>query len=141
MKIVSYEEAIINYINSYHDSGHVESCRLFKRVRDRYLGSSEKLCEAFSSTCLTCIKQRRLAKVRGRVRAGHTPIITDGFGSSAQIDCIALQSSEFNGYKWALSYGDRGLKFGAVIWGCDAYEKQKAASLPPCACARACLLA
>ncbi len=49
-----------------------------------------------------------------KTKAGYRPILTLGFGSRGQVDLVDLQSSEYEGMKWLLSYVDHGTKYAAT---------------------------
>ncbi len=49
-----------------------------------------------------------------KCKAGHRPILTSGFGGRGQVDLVDLQSSEYEGMKWLLSYVDHGTKYAAT---------------------------
>ena len=48
-------------------------------------------------------------------RAGHTPILTKGFGSRGQVDLIDFQSCPDERFKYILVYQDHGIKFADCI--------------------------
>ena len=72
---------------------------------------SREICIKFVNDCATCFKMRNNSK---KLRSGHRPILTIGFGSRGQVDLIDLQSSDFDGMKWLLTYCDHGTKFAAT---------------------------
>jgi len=91
---------------------------MYKNVSRVYFNISRLMCAKFCSECATCIKQKSHAK---KCRACHRSILTVGFGSRGQVDLVDLQSSEFGGMKWLLTYCDHGTKYAAT---CPLPNKQ-----------------
>jgi hypothetical protein len=65
------------------------------------------VCKLFTDTCPICVG--RLNKKKPK--AGHSPILTHGFGARGQIDCIDLQSMPDGNFVYLLNYQDHGVKF------------------------------
>jgi hypothetical protein len=92
-------------------TGHGKELALFKNVSRRYFNVSRQMCYYFANDCSTCMKMRSHMK---KARSGHKPILTVGFGSRGQVDLVDLQSSEYGGMKWLLTYCDHGTKYAAT---------------------------
>ena len=90
---------------------HGREFMLYKRLCRRYFNISLEMCMKFVNDCATCIKMRVNTN---KARSGHIPILTIGFGSRGQVNIVVLQSAEFDGLKWRLTYCDHGTKFAAT---------------------------
>ena len=89
-------------------TSHGKEFALYKRLSRRYFNISREMCMQFVNDFVTCIKMKTSVK---NARSRHRPILTVGFGSRGQVDFVDLQSSEYKGMKWLLSYCDHGTKF------------------------------
>ena len=113
------KEDLFNILRESHlATGHGKELAMYKHVSRRYCNITREMCNMFSLECTTCIKMKNYVK---KPRAGHKPILTVGFGSRGQVDLIDMQSSEFGGMKWLLTYCDHGTKFAAT---CPVPNKQ-----------------
>jgi hypothetical protein len=84
---------------------------VYTRLSRMHFNISHEMCTKFVNDCATCIKMRVNSK---KPRAKHSPILTVGFGTRGQVDLVNLQSTEFGGMKWLLTYCDHGTKFAAT---------------------------
>jgi len=103
---------IFNILRDVHlSTGHGKELVIFKNVSKSYFNISRIVCGIFCDECATCALTRNNVK---KCKAGHRPILTSGFGSRGQVDLVDLQSSEYEGMKWLLSYVDHGTKYAAT---------------------------
>ena len=56
--------------------------------------------DLFVSCCPVCVE----GKPRKTITAGHTPILTKGFGTRGQVDLIDFQSTPDGEFKYLLNY-------------------------------------
>ena len=92
--------------------GYAQECR------PELLKHLAVMCSLHRAECATCIKMRNNIK---KGRAGHRPIIIVCFGSREQVDLVDMQSAEYEGMKWLLTYCDHGTKYAAT---CHVPNKQ-----------------
>jgi hypothetical protein len=110
--IAAATEDLFSILREAHvATGHGKELATFKHVSRRYFNVSRQMCLFFANDCSTCLKMRCHSQ---KQRAGHKPILTVGFGSRGQVDLVDLQSSEFGGMKWLLTYCDHGTKYAAT---------------------------
>ena len=78
-QLVSHSERVFSDLLQVHVAGgHCKSNALFKRACCHFGGSIPRaLCQEFGKLCPGC----KVAAPRKKVQAGHTPIVTKGFGS------------------------------------------------------------
>ena len=77
-------------------------CRWLNRVATQLVDYS-----AFELV-LTLIQTHMCGLQCRKVPAGHTPIVTTGFGSRGQLDLIDFQSMPDGQFKWLATYRDHG---------------------------------
>jgi len=98
MKEAVCVEDAFKIIHSCHVSnGHPKGLSLYKRLVQKYGKSITKnMCIHFSNLCPDC--QRQMTKKP--TQAGHTPLLSEGFGARYQIDLIDFQYlAAYNGPK------------------------------------------
>ena len=92
-------------------TGHGKDLVMHKNVARNYVNISRVMCSLYCAECATCIKMRNNIK-KGRTR--HRPNIIVGFGSRGQVELVDMQSAEYEGMKWLLTYCDHGTKYAAT---------------------------
>ena len=117
--IAAAKEDFFNILREGHlATGHGKEHVLFRHLSRRFFNITREMCSIFANDCTTCIKMRSYSKTP---RAGHKPILTEGFGSRGQVDLIDMQSNDFNGMRWLLTYVDHGTKYAVT---CAVPNKQ-----------------
>jgi hypothetical protein len=113
------KEDVFNILREAHlATGHGKELVMYKNVSRDYFNVSRVSFAIFYNECATCLLTRSNIK---KTKAGHRPILTTGFGSRGQVDLVDLQSSEYEGMKWLLTYCGHGTKFAAT---CPVPNKQ-----------------
>ncbi len=106
-------EDLFNVLREGHvATGHGKEVVLYRHVTRRYFNITREMCAMFANDCATCVKLKNYAK---KPRVGHKPIIAVGFRSREQVDLIDMQSSDYDGMEWLLTYCDHGTKFAATV--------------------------
>ena len=106
---VAMEDLFAVLREAHIGTGHGKTLAMYKKLQARHFNISREMCEVFKNECATC----KITQSQGKkVRAGHKPIVTAGFGTRGQVDLIDMQSSEYDGMKWLLTYVDHGTKLG-----------------------------
>jgi hypothetical protein len=105
------KEELFDVLTKIHrDVGHGKVKKMMPAVSRKYSNISRLFVEAFCKTCSRCNE----GAPRPAARAGHTPIITSGFNSRAQVDLIDMQTAAVGEYKWIMVYQDHGMKFAHI---------------------------
>ena len=107
MQVVSHQGRVFDDILRLHSSGHAKGKALRDKVTTRHGRSIPQwVQEIFIKCCPVCTQ----ASTRVHPPAGHTPIITRGFGSRGQFDLIDMQSNPDGDFKFLGNYQDHGIK-------------------------------
>lgn len=105
---VVHEGNLFKLLYELHvEGGHMKGRTFEKKIKDKFCRVPRWAHEAIVKCCATCIGR----KPRPQFTAGHTPIISRGFGSRGQVDLIDLQSMPDGEYKFLLNYQDHALKW------------------------------
>lgn len=111
IRIATVEESF-DILREIHLSiGHGRLKKMLAAIATKFSNISRFFVEAFLKGCSRCYE----SKPRLAARAGHTPIISKGFNSRAQVDLIDMQSSGNAVYKYIMVYEDHGLKFAHLF--------------------------
>ena len=105
---------VFDHILQIHTGGvgngrvcHSKARTFLNAVKTKYGRSvPEWATDLLCATCPVCIRQ----KPRKKPTAGHTPIITAGFGARCQLDLIDMQSMPDGPFNYILGYHDNGIK-------------------------------
>ncbi|KAL3916466.1 MAG: hypothetical protein SGPRY_006810, partial [Prymnesium sp.] len=100
--VVSHRDRMFDDICKIHvNGGHCKGRALHDAVHKAHGASiSHKIQDLFVSYCPTCIE----ARPRKAMLAGHTPILTKGFGTRGQVDLGDLQSTPDGEFKYLMNY-------------------------------------
>lgn len=107
MLVVLHEGNLFKTLHEVHvQGGHAKGRAFEKRVKEKFSRVPRWAHEFIVACCAICIQRRS----RPTMTAGHTPILTRGFGSRGQVDLIDFQSCPDGEFKFLLNYQDHGIK-------------------------------
>ena len=111
-KKVSYYNTVFDDIKKLHIPDHAKRNTLHKKCQAAF-GDSIPLhaVVSFCDFCPLCITRRP----RKKQKAGHQPIVINGFGKHGQVDLIDFQSMPDGPFNWLLVYQDHGIKLTILM--------------------------
>ena len=111
-KKVSYYKTVFDDIKKLHIPDHPKRTTLHKKCQAAF-GDSIPLhaVVSFCQFCPLCITRQP----RKKQKAGHQPIVINGFGKHGQVDLIDFQSMPDGPFNWLLVYQDHGIKLTILM--------------------------